>query len=85
MASETTRPQAETRTITVKGQRLRVAIRKGDGTLESVPSSNCKASRGCAQKCRICFATFFTPIKSISANIPPFNAATTSGAPCVRT
>src|SRR2546428_4934205 len=32
MASETTRPQAETRTITVKGQRLRVAIRKGDGT-----------------------------------------------------
>src|SRR5437588_11829947 len=31
MASETTRPQAETRTITVKGQRLRVAIRKGDG------------------------------------------------------
>jgi poly(3-hydroxyalkanoate) depolymerase len=32
MASETTRPQAETRTITVSGQRLRVAIRKGDGT-----------------------------------------------------
>ena len=32
MASETTRPQAETRTITVRGQRLRVAIRKGDGT-----------------------------------------------------
>src|SRR5438270_1789164 len=30
MASETTRPQAETRTITVSGQRLRVAIRKGD-------------------------------------------------------
>ena len=32
MASETTRPQAETRTITARGQRLRVAIRKGDGT-----------------------------------------------------
>ena len=32
MPSETTRPQAETRTITVRGQRLRVAIRKGDGT-----------------------------------------------------
>src|SRR2546421_9202312 len=32
MASETTRPQAETRAITVSGQRLRVAIRKGDGT-----------------------------------------------------
>src|ERR1700738_1615716 len=32
MPSETTRPQAETRTITVSGQRLRVAIRKGDGT-----------------------------------------------------
>ncbi len=32
MPSETTRPLAETRTITVKGQRLRVAIRKGDGT-----------------------------------------------------
>jgi len=32
MPSETTRPQAETSTITVSGQRLRVAIRKGDGT-----------------------------------------------------
>src|ERR1700676_2001774 len=32
MPSETTRPQAETRTITVRGQRLRVVIRKGDGT-----------------------------------------------------
>src|SRR2546429_3560581 len=32
MASETTRPQAETRAIAVSGQRLRVAIRKGDGT-----------------------------------------------------
>src|SRR5438552_18940890 len=32
MPSETSRPQAETRTITVKGLRLRVAIRKGDGT-----------------------------------------------------
>jgi poly(3-hydroxyalkanoate) depolymerase len=36
MSSEATRPQAETRTITVKGQRLeqrlRVAIRPGDGT-----------------------------------------------------
>ena len=32
MPSETTRPQAEIRTITVRGQRLRVAIRKGDGT-----------------------------------------------------
>ncbi len=32
MPSETTRPQAATRTITVSGQRLRVAIRKGDGT-----------------------------------------------------
>jgi poly(3-hydroxyoctanoate) depolymerase len=32
MASETSRPQAETRTITVRRQRLRVAIRKGDGT-----------------------------------------------------
>src|SRR5437870_12050829 len=32
MASETSRPQAETRPITVSGQRLRVAIRKGDGT-----------------------------------------------------
>jgi hypothetical protein len=31
MAPETTRPQAGTRTITVSGQRLRVAIRKGDG------------------------------------------------------
>ncbi len=32
MPSETARPQAETRTIAVRGQRLRVAIRKGDGT-----------------------------------------------------
>src|SRR6266849_8543146 len=32
MPSETTRPQAEARTITVRGQRLRVAIRSGDGT-----------------------------------------------------
>jgi poly(3-hydroxyalkanoate) depolymerase len=32
MASETTRPEAETPTITVRGQRLRIAIRKGDGT-----------------------------------------------------
>ena len=32
MPSETTRPQAATQTITVSGQRLRVAIRKGDGT-----------------------------------------------------
>src|SRR5436305_2229564 len=32
MPSETTRPQAETRTIIVDGQRLRVAIRSGDGT-----------------------------------------------------
>src|SRR5947208_16760674 len=32
MASETTRPQIETRTITVRGQRLRVAIRKGEAT-----------------------------------------------------
>ncbi len=32
MSSEATRPQAETRIITVKGQRLRVAIRPGDGT-----------------------------------------------------
>src|SRR5881398_3829736 len=32
MPSETTRPQAEIRTITVRGQRLRVAIRKGDST-----------------------------------------------------
>src|SRR2546425_895942 len=32
MASETIRPQAETRTIIVDGQRLRIAIRKGDGT-----------------------------------------------------
>ena len=32
MASETGRPQAETQTITVRRQRLRVAIRKGDGT-----------------------------------------------------
>jgi len=32
MASETTRPPVETRTIIVRGQRLRVAIRKGDGT-----------------------------------------------------
>src|SRR5437667_5412408 len=32
MPSETTRPQIETRTITVRGQRLQVAIRKGDGT-----------------------------------------------------
>src|SRR6266849_6414282 len=31
MPSETTRPQAETRTVTVRGQRLRVAIRKGAG------------------------------------------------------
>lgn len=32
MPSETTRPQAETRTINVRGQRLRVAIRSGNGT-----------------------------------------------------
>src|SRR6266851_7392029 len=32
MPSETTRPQAETRIITVSGQRLRIAIRSGDGT-----------------------------------------------------
>src|SRR5256886_9528686 len=32
MPSETTRPQIETRPITVRGQRLRVALRKGDGT-----------------------------------------------------
>src|SRR5207244_2295770 len=32
MASETTRPQAETRAITIRGHRLRVAIRKADGT-----------------------------------------------------
>src|SRR5256884_4009752 len=32
MPSETTRPQAETRTIIVDGQRLRVAIRSGNGT-----------------------------------------------------
>ncbi len=32
MPSETTRPQAETRTVTVRGQRLRVAIRSGNGT-----------------------------------------------------
>jgi len=31
MSPETTRPQAEAQTITVRGQRLRVAIRKGDG------------------------------------------------------
>src|SRR2546421_937289 len=35
MASETTRPPVETRTITVRGQRLRVAIRKGDGKADS--------------------------------------------------
>ncbi len=32
MPSETTRPQDEARTINVTGQRLRVAIRPGDGT-----------------------------------------------------
>jgi hypothetical protein len=32
MPSETTRPQDETRTINVTGQRLRVAIRPGIGT-----------------------------------------------------
>jgi len=32
MPSETTRPQAETRTITVSGQHLRVATRSGNGT-----------------------------------------------------
>jgi pimeloyl-ACP methyl ester carboxylesterase len=32
MASEPTRPPVETRTITVRGQRLRVAIREGNGT-----------------------------------------------------
>ncbi len=32
MPSETSRPLAEARSITVKGQRLRVAIHKGDGT-----------------------------------------------------
>jgi poly(3-hydroxyalkanoate) depolymerase len=32
MPPETTRPQAEAHTITVRGQRMRVAIRKGDGT-----------------------------------------------------
>jgi len=31
MPSETTRPEAETRSISVRGQRLRVAIRQGDG------------------------------------------------------
>src|SRR2546421_107224 len=31
MPSETTRPEAETRSISVRGQRLRVAIRIGDG------------------------------------------------------
>src|ERR1700731_460012 len=32
MSSEPTRPQVETRTIIVRGQRLRVAIRSGNGT-----------------------------------------------------
>src|SRR5437016_442807 len=32
MPSESTRPQVQTRTLTVKGLRLRVAIRQGDGT-----------------------------------------------------
>ncbi len=32
MPAETSRPEAETRTILVTGQRLRIAIRKGDGT-----------------------------------------------------
>jgi pimeloyl-ACP methyl ester carboxylesterase len=32
MPSENTRPQTEIRTITARGQRLRVAIRKGAGT-----------------------------------------------------
>jgi poly(3-hydroxyalkanoate) depolymerase len=32
MPSETSRPQAETRTITVSGQRLRISIRSGNGT-----------------------------------------------------
>src|SRR3989440_3131933 len=32
MPSETTRPEAETRSISVRGQRLRVAMRIGDGT-----------------------------------------------------
>src|SRR5947199_93505 len=32
MASETTKPPIETRTITVNGQRLRIAIRSGNGT-----------------------------------------------------
>ena len=32
MPSETSRPQAETQTLTIGGQRLRVAIRPGDGT-----------------------------------------------------
>jgi poly(3-hydroxyalkanoate) depolymerase len=32
MPSETSRPQAETRTLTIGGQRLRVAIRPGNGT-----------------------------------------------------
>jgi poly(3-hydroxyalkanoate) depolymerase len=32
MPSETSRPQAETHIITVKGQRLRIAIRPGNGT-----------------------------------------------------
>ena len=32
MPSETTRPQTETHTITVREQRLRVAIRSGNGT-----------------------------------------------------
>src|SRR6266568_4886697 len=32
MPSETTRPQAEMRTISVRGQRLRITIRIGDGT-----------------------------------------------------
>jgi pimeloyl-ACP methyl ester carboxylesterase len=32
MPSETTKPQAETRAITVRGQRLRIAIRPGNST-----------------------------------------------------
>src|SRR5258707_12965182 len=32
MPAETSRPEAETRTILVTGQRLRIAIRQGDGT-----------------------------------------------------
>jgi len=42
---------------------------------ESLPSTNWRASWGCAQKWRICEATLLTPNQSMSAKMPPLSAA----------